>query len=860
MLQTEIQATIIPQIRLVSKNSSLISVVTKIYSLLPLRNKMLDTAGYKLIEQWFNQRNWKPFPYQKKTWQAFLKGQSGLLNAPTGSGKTYALWMPFIINWINSHPRTYKELADNGLQLLWITPLRALAKDLEQAMQTLVDDLEIPWQVARRTGDVSSYKKQQMKKQMPEVLITTPESLHILMAQKGYKNYFKYLEAVVVDEWHELLGSKRGTQTELGLSRLKHLRPGLRIWGISATIGNLAEALDVLLGSDYEKSNASVIKSNIEKKLKVQSVLPDDVEKFPWSGHLGTKLLHKVLPVIEKSRSTLVFTNTRSQSEIWFQKLLESKPDLAGTIALHHGSLSSKLRSWVEEALHKGMLKAVVCTSSLDLGVDFAPVETVVQVGSPKGVARFLQRAGRSGHQPESTSSIWFVPTNALELIEAAALKTAAVNKVALESRDPVLKPFDVLIQYLVTLAVSEGFDPDELYAEVRSTFAYQSLTEKEWSWIIKFITTGGESLTQYDEYSKVVEENGLYKVTDRRVARRHRMSIGTITSDTMMKVKYLKGAYLGSIEEWFITKMNRGDTFWFAGRSLELVRIKDMTAYVRRANSSKAKVPSWMGGRMSLSSNMSSLLRHKLHEAIDGTADDIELKTIRPILNIQSTWSKLPDENELLIEKTFSDEGCHLFFYPFEGRYVHEGMSALIAYRISQAIPITFSIAMNDYGFELLADKDIPIEKALQNHLFSDKNLIEDIFSSLNDTEIAKRRFRSISQISGLIFQGFPGQKKANRHLQSSSGLFFDVFAEHEPDNLLLQQAYDEVLSYQLDEVRLRKALKRIQSQKITLKYPECFTPFAFPIMVDRLRERLTSEKLIDRITRMQLQLEKHT
>lgn len=818
------------------------------------------TLGLRLIENWFREQNWQPFDYQQKVWEAFLNGKNGLLNAPTGSGKTFALWMPILIKWINEHPQTYRELADNGLQLLWITPLRALARDIEKALKKVVEDLEIPWEVARRTGDVSSYQKQKLKKQMPEVLITTPESLHILMAQKGYKRYFNDLDAVVVDEWHELLGSKRGTQTELGISRLKHLRPKkLRIWGISATIGNLEEALDVLLGINADKQNATIIKADVEKKLQVQSILPDDVEKFPWSGHLGTKLLHKVLPIIEESRSTLIFTNTRSQSEIWFQRLLEANPDLAGTIALHHGSLSKKIRRWVEQSLHEGTLKAVVCTSSLDLGVDFAPVETIVQVGSPKGVARFLQRAGRSGHQPNSTSRIYFVPTNALELIEAAALKTAAMQKVALESRDPILKPYDVLIQYLITLGVSDGFKSQKLYNQIASTFAYQTLNLKEWNWIIDFITTGGKSLSSYDEYSKVIEEDGLYKVKDRKIKRRHRMSIGTIASDTMMSVKYLKGAHLGSIEEWFIAMLNPGDNFWFAGRSLELVRTKGMTAYVRRANTSNAKVPSWMGGRMSLSSNMSHLLRHKIHQAIDGTANDAELTAIQPILDIQNNWSTLPDEDELVIEKTTSNEGHHLFFFPFEGRYVHEGMSALVAYRISQLTPITFSIAMNDYGFELLSDKEIPIEEALENNLFSDEHLVEDIFSSLNDTELAKRRFRGICHIAGLIFEGFPGQRKTSRHLQSSSGLFFDVFDQYEPGNLLLQQAYDEVLSYQLDEARLRKALKRIHSQKITLKHTERFTPFAFPIMVDRLRERLSSEKLIDRVQRMQLQLEKH-
>ena len=459
----------------------------------------MNSKGHQKIDEWFTQQDWEPFAYQREVWEAYLSGKNGLLNAPTGSGKTYALWMPVLINWINEHPNTYKELADNGLQLLWITPLRALARDIEQALQQVVDDLDIPWQIARRTGDISTHKKQKLKEQMPEALITTPESLHILMAQKGYKHYFEDLDAVVIDEWHELLGSKRGTQTELGLSRLKHLRPELNIWGISATIGNLQEAQNVLLGADAENEDAVTIKADVEQKLEVRSVLPEDVEKFPWSGHLGTKLLPKVLPIIEESRSTLIFTNTRSQSEIWFQQLLEAKPELAGTIALHHGSLSKKIRNWVEKSLHEGKLKAVVCTSSLDLGVDFAPVETVVQVGSPKGVARFLQRAGRSGHQPGSTSRIYFVPTNALELIEGAALKTAATHEIALESREPILKPYDVLIQYLITLGISDGFKPDKLYKEVQSTFAYQTLNPQEWSWIMDFITTGGQSLGSYE-------------------------------------------------------------------------------------------------------------------------------------------------------------------------------------------------------------------------------------------------------------------------------------------------------------------------------------------------------------------------
>jgi len=817
------------------------------------------TDGRQIIENWFRSRSWKPFNFQRQVWDAAASGKQGLLNAPTGSGKTHALWFPSIIDWINRHPETFQNKEKSGLRLIWITPLRALAKDIQQAMQQSVNDLGIPWEIGRRTGDVSQSMKQKQKRQMPEVLITTPESLHVLMAQKNYPRYFRKLERVVVDEWHELLGSKRGIQTELALSRLRALRPGLQTWGVSATIGNLDEALGVLLGPNVDPKNRVIIKAGIDKEIEVHSILPDDVEKFPWYGHLGLKLAHKILPVIDNSSSTLIFTNTRGQSELWFQKLLEIRPDLAGSIALHHGSLDRKVRNWVEDSLHEGSLKAVVCTSSLDLGVDFSPVETVIQVGSPKGVARFMQRAGRSGHSPGTKSIIYFVPTHALELIEAAALKSAIKNE-EIESRPPILKPFDVLVQYLVTLAVSDGFDEKQLFEQVKNTFAYQTLNRQEWEKLLQFLTTGGRSLGRYDEYSKLVVEEEIYKVTDRRIARRHRMSIGTIASDSSMRVKYMTGGSLGSIEEWFIGQLKPGDKFWFSGKMLELVKTKDMTAFVKRASGTKAKTPSWLGGRMSLSSNMSAILRRKMQQAVNNESEDVELKTLEPLLDVQKNWSILPGEDEFLMEKTFSREGCHVFFFPFEGRYVHEGMAALFAHRIAQIKPLTFSIAMNDYGFELLSDQEIPIENALENNLFSSESLIDDIWSSINNTELAKRRFRQICQVAGLVFPGFPGQQRKSRHLQMSSGVFFDVFSEYEPDHLLLQQAYDEVLFFQLDELRLQKALQKIRRQQIRLEHPERFTPYAFPIMVDRLRERLSSEKLTDRVKRMQLQLEKHT
>jgi len=811
----------------------------------------------QLAHSWFHDQGWTPFPFQEATWAAYLEGYHGLLNAPTGSGKTYSLALPILLEFIREFPDDYQERRNNGLRALWITPIRALTKEIQQSFQRAADDLGLQWRVAIRSGDTSSSERTKQKKNPPEVLITTPESLHLLLATKNYPRIFKNLQTVVVDEWHELIGSKRGVQMELGLSRLKGLLPGMKVWGISATIGNMDEALAVLLGNSLEAGRYKVIKANIPKRIEVESILPDEIERFPWTGHLGTKLLEKVVPIIHQNKSTLIFTNTRAQCEIWYQGLLEAAPDLAGAIAMHHGSIDRHLRDWVENALHEGTLKAVVCTSSLDLGVDFRPVETIVQIGSPKGVARFTQRAGRSGHQPGATSRIYFVPTHSLELMEAAALRKA-VREQGLESRIPYIRSFDVLIQYLVTLAVSDGFRPADIFPEVKGTYAYNSISQDEWAWCLDFITTGGRSLYAYDEYKKVEIEEGLYKVNSRRTAMRHRLQIGTITSDSSMQVKYVGGKRIGSIEEWFIAQLKPKDVFWFAGRSLELVRIKDMTVQVRRSKKKTGKIPAWLGGKMPLSSQLSTYLRFKMDQVTRREMTDIELEKLEPLFELQQERSHIPANDQFLIEYFSSREGYHLVIYPFEGRYVHEGMGSLIAYRLSQLQPISFSIAMNDYGFELLSDQPIPIERALKEGLFSTKNLGSDIEASINAAELAKRRFRDIASIAGLVFKGYPGKQKKERHLQSSSQLFFEVFQDYEPDNLLLLQAYDEVMSFQLQEARLRAALNRISEQEILLSQPERATPFAFPIIVDRLRERLSSEKLADRIQRMKVQLVK--
>lgn len=826
-------------------------------------------------EHWFQSKGWKPFSFQYEAWQAYLAGYSGLVNAPTGSGKTYSLVVPMLLEFIRDHGSSSER---NGLQAIWITPIRALAKEIELSAIRSIEGLGLHWNVGVRSGDTSAKERERQKNSPPEFLIITPESLHLLFAQKGYADLFKNLKAVVADEWHELMGSKRGVQVELALSRLKSLVPQLKVWGISATIGNMEQAVEMLLGKCctphfapsrgegnklapskgvrgvYENTNV-FIKASISKKIEVISILPDSVETMPWAGHLGIQLLDKVVDIVKRSTSTLIFTNTRSFAEIWYQKMLDKAPELSGLVAMHHGSISKEMRHWVEDQLYEGKLKAVVCTSSLDLGVDFSPVETVIQVGSPKGVARFLQRAGRSGHQPGAVSRIYFVPTHSLELTEAAALR-AAIDTGIVEERLPYIRSFDVLMQYLVTLAVSDGFYPDEILKEIRTTYCYNSITDEEWMWLLAFITTGGDSLQAYDEYRKVIiEKDGRYRVESRYIAQRHRLTIGTIVGDPSLNVKLISGKHLGTIEEYFISRLNTGDTFWFAGQVLELVRIKDMDAQVRKSKRKSGLVPSWQGGRMPLSSQLSELIRNKLDEVVKGNENHVELKFLKPLFDLQRQRSHLPGKNEFLIEYIETGEGYHVLMYPFEGRFVHEGMAALVAYRIARIKPITFSIAMNDYGFELLSDQEIPIEEAVETNLLGVEDLMKDIQASVNATEMARRKFREIAAIAGLVFKGYPGKPVKDRHLQSTAQLFFDVFHEYEAHNLLFRQAYEEVMDFQLEEARLRTALERINHQKIIITHPDKPTPFAFPIMVDRLREKLTTEQLKDRMAKMKVQ-----
>jgi ATP-dependent Lhr-like helicase len=797
----------------------------------------------KPIETWFHRQGWQPLPFQQQAWDAYLAGHSGLIQVPTGSGKTYAAVLGPLAEMLTS--------PQPGLQLLYITPLRALSRDIEQSIQRPIQEMGWQLRVESRTGDTSSARKAKQLQAMPEVLITTPESLAVMLSYKDGAKRCRHLRCVVLDEWHELMGSKRGTQTELCLSRLRQWIPDLRTWALSATLGNLQEAAQTAVGLGTEPV---IIQADLQRDTVIQSILPQAVDSFPWAGHLGLRMFEALVAALDIETSTLIFTNTRNQAERWFQALSFALPEYEGRIALHHGSIDVKSREAIEAGVKAGEIKWVVCTSSLDLGVDFQPVERVVQIGSAKNLARLLQRAGRSAHVPKGTSEVFFLPTNALELLEISAFRRGLAAG-AIETRRPRDKPYDVLVQHLVTLACGDGFQPEATLAAVRQTVAYRHLSQQEFSWILDFIEKGGQCLGAYPRYQKVVEQGGTYRVTDTQLARMHRMGIGTITSNQAVRIVYTNRRVVGTVEENFVSRLKPGDVFFFAGRQLEFFQMKDMVVYVKNTRRQSTVTPTWGGGQLAISDTLSTHLRQEVERVRQPEDWSREVHCIAPILETQTRLSTLPAADELLVECCQTREGQHLYVFPFEGRFVHEGLGFLWGYRFARQQETTFTISVNDYGFEILAPKGYPFQTLFSPDFFSPEDLEADIKASLNISELTQRQFRGVAQVAGLVFKGYPGSRKTSAQLQVSASLLYDVFTKYEPDNLLLKQAEREVLQEQLETHRLAHALTRLSQLSVLWKQPQRPSPLAFPLLVDRLGTRMTNERLMARIERMKQQ-----
>lgn len=804
---------------------------------------------------WFAQRGWRPLPFQREVWRRYLAGESGLLHTPTGSGKTLAALGGPILQALAAAPPVKAKTrrgATRPLRLLWVTPLRALATDTARALREPCAELGLDWQVGLRTGDASARDKRMARAGQVDALVTTPESLALLLSYPDSAERLRALECVVVDEWHELLGNKRGVLLQLGLARLRALAPALRVWGLSATLGNLAQARDVLLPG---QPRAAIVSGARPRRLTLQTLLPAQGERFPWAGHLGLSQLARVLDTLMSARTSLLFTNTRAQAELWHQALASVWPEDLSTLALHHGSLDPALRGAAEAGLREGTLRCVVATSSLDLGVDFPAVDQVLQLGSPKGVARLLQRGGRARHRPGESGHVICVPTHALELAEYAAARRALAHG-EIESRPPPRLCLDVLAQHCVSCALGGGFRAEALFAEVRGTDAFAMLDAAHWQGVLDFIVQGGAALASYPDFHKVVrDEDGIYRVVDRRVALRHRLSIGTITSDGSVRVRFLRGGDLGSVEEQFVGRLRRGDRFQFAGRLLELVRLEDMTAYVRIAKGGDGSVPRWMGGRLPLSDTLGREM-----EAVLGAPDDApELRALAPLLRLQERLSALPAPGRLLVEYVRAREGAHLFVYPFAGRQVHEGLAALLALRWGRRQPNSFDYACNDYGLVLSPAQAVVPDEALLHALLAPEGLFEDLRESLNLAELARRQFREIARVSGLLIPALPGRTpRSQRQLQASAGLLHDVLRRFDPDHLLLQQAEREVLSGQLELSRLATTLEDCARRTLCLRTPASLTPFSFPLWAERSRGQLSTEDWRARVMRAAAQLER--
>jgi len=819
---------------------------------------------------WFAARGWNAHRFQLDAWAAWRRGESGLIHVPTGSGKTYAATLAALGEIVDL--TVAGTLSSDGPALIYVTPLRAVSRDIAKALAAPLEATGLDIEVGSRTGDTEANERARQRRRMPPVLITTPESLTLLLTADDAPRTFAPLRTVVVDEWHELLGSKRGVQMELALARLRRHAPRLRTWALSATLADPIAAAQTVVGRQPTGSApATVIRAEIDRPVVVSSIMPDSVERFPWAGHMGLVMLEPLLRVLDPTIPTLIFTNTRSQAERWFQELLAARPEWAERLALHHGSIDRPIRERIEAGLKAGTTTLVVCTSSLDLGVDFAPVERVVQIGSPKGVARLMQRAGRSAHRPGAACEVICVPAHALELVEIAAAREA-IERREVEARPTLRRPLDVLVQHLVSMSFGKGpnggFDSDQLFDEVTTTATYHDLAREEFDWCVALVEHGGKTLNAYPQHHRVVRRDGRFVIAGRRHAAIHRLNIGTITGDATVTLRLVgRGAKtLGSIEEHFVGKLRPGDVFIFGGRMLEFVRLRDLVATAKPATKRSTYTPHWNGSRFPLSTALSAAMRRTLSElaTIETPSPPAslapELRKAWPVIETQRRLSVVPSADETLVELCASEDGQHCFLYPIEGRLVHEGLVALLALRLGRRHPATFAMSINDYGIELLSSTPHPFREAFApdsiESLFATATLLDDLLEAISLGELSRRQFREVARIAGLVPQRHPGRggvaERATRQLQAGASLLYEVFEQFDPTNLLLVQCRREVLERHCEESRLARTMTRIATQRIRVVEVERPTPMALPLVADRLGATLSTESVRARIARM--------
>lgn len=778
--------------------------------------------------RWFAARGWAPRAHQVQCLEAAAAGRSHLLIAPTGAGKTLAGFLPSLVSLSAAEPR-------RTLHTLYISPLKALAVDVARNLTRPIEEMGLNITVETRTGDTPAARRQRQKYAPPDILLTTPEQVALMLTHRDAAAFFGALDAVVIDEIHSLFATKRGHLLALSLARLRRLTPRLRVTGLSATVPDASPLLD-FLGAD-----AVLIRAADGAKPSV-SIL-DSENRIPWSGHSARHALGEVYGAIRRARMTLVFVNTRAQAELTFQALWAMNDDNL-PIALHHGSLDVEQRRRVEAAMARGSLRAIVATSTLDLGIDWGDVDLVIQIGAPKGSSRLTQRIGRANHRMDEPSRALLVPGNRFEMLECVAAEEAILEG-ALDGENQREGALDVLAQHVTGMACSAPFDADDLYTEVRSAAPYRALAREDFDRTLEFAASGGYALKSYERFRKIVKTpEGLYRIRNAQVAQQHRMNAGVIIDAPSFTIRLSRsgrarggGRKLGTMEEWFIEGLAPGDTFVFAGEVLRFEGVEGTDAFVTRAPGEDPRIPSWNGGKFPLS----TFLAERVRRIIDDEARWSGLpEQIRDWLGVQRDVSIIPRADEMLVE-TFPNNDRHfLVCYPFDGRLAHQTLGMLLTRRLERARVQPLGFVPTEYSLSVWARKDM---SGLDlDALFAEDMLGDDLESWLAESVLMKRTFRDCAVIAGLIERRHPGQTKTGRQVTFSADLIYDVLKEHEPDHLLMKAAWADAARGYLDLARLQALLTRVKG-RIRHAALSQVSPLAVPVMLEINKEMVAGE-----------------
>ena len=775
---------------------------------------MSDILKIEPIDNWLKKNNWTIYNHQIETLKLSENGYDVLLVAPTGGGKTLAGFLPSLNDLINNKPKK------NNLHTLYISPLKALTIDVHRNLTSPIEDQGLDIRVETRTGDTSAYKKNRQKVLPPDMLMTTPESLALLLSNKDSKDYFKNLKYLVIDEIHTLVNTKRGDLLSLNLSRINSISPDCKRIGLSATVKNKHAVLKFLTSKKKAKT------LNVEETSVPKIDILETNNRVPWSGHMASYAIRDIYQKIKKSSLTIVFVNTRAQAELVFNKLWQEN-DNNLRIAIHHGSLEKEIRRKVESLMSLGKIDCVVATSSLDLGIDWGDVDLVVQIGSPKGISRFLQRIGRSNHRFDEPSNALLVPSNRFEYLECLSAINSIKNKLLDETKEKK-GSLDVLAQHILGVACSEPFQVDELYNQVINAWPYRNLTKIKFFEVLEFVKNGGYSLKHYEQYSKIgVNKDKFYAIKNKSIRNRYRLNVGTIVESYMLKVK-LGNRTLGQVEEWFIEGLNEGDTFLFSGRVLEYQSISNNNVIVKSTSHTQPKIPSYAGGRLPLSTELSIEVRKLLSKKKFWKNFPNQ---INEWLKLQSKFSNLPSLNGLLVE-TFPRlmRGKKRFFlicYTFEGRNANQTLGFLMSKKMQRIGYKPISFVATDYALAIWSINEVTDV----NIILNDDLMLDDLYEWLEETPLLKKNFRDAAIISGLIERSIPGQKKTGKQVLFNSDLIFNVLKKHEPKHLLLEVAREDSYRGLIDLDRLSEFLKRIE-KNIAHEKLDRISPLAVPLI----------------------------